>query len=60
MVPALWWGLLAIVLFTLEVATASFFFLWIGAGAALTAVFCYWMGPEWIQYAFFTFILHPF
>jgi membrane protein implicated in regulation of membrane protease activity len=54
MVPALWWGLLAIVLFTLEVATASFFFLWIGAGAALTAVFCCWMGPEWVQYAFFT------
>ncbi|HVM32523.1 MAG TPA: NfeD family protein [bacterium] len=51
--PALWWGLLAVVMFTLEVATASFFFLWIGAGAVLTAVASFWLGPDWAQYACF-------
>ncbi|HET9870178.1 MAG TPA: NfeD family protein [bacterium] len=49
MVPAIWWGLLAVSLFIAEVATASFFFLWIGAGAAVTALASFFVGPDWAQ-----------
>ncbi|MGH7739613.1 MAG: NfeD family protein [bacterium] len=53
MSPALWWGLLAVIMFTLEVSTASFFFIWIGAGALLTAVASFFVQPEWLQYLLF-------
>jgi membrane protein implicated in regulation of membrane protease activity len=53
MVPALWWGLLAVALFTLEIATTSFFFLWIGAGAVITAVASFFVPSDVIQYILF-------
>ncbi len=51
--PAVWWTIAAVVLFTLELATASFFFLWIGAGAALTALLCLFTDSPWIHLSFF-------
>jgi membrane protein implicated in regulation of membrane protease activity len=53
MIPALWWGLLAVALFTLEIATTSFFFLWIGAGAVITAVASFFVPSDAIQYLIF-------
>ena len=53
MPPAFWWSLAAVALFALELATASFFFLWIGAGAALTAVVSFFVPVDWIQYSVF-------
>jgi membrane protein implicated in regulation of membrane protease activity len=53
MYPAIWWGITAVVFFSLEVATASFFFLWIGAGAVLTAVLSFFVPAVWIQYSVF-------
>jgi len=53
MYPALWWGITAVLFFTLEVATASYFFLWIGAGAVLTAILSIFVPIVWIQYSVF-------
>ena len=54
MYPALWWGITAVIFFTLEVATASYFFLWIGAGAVLTAILSFFVPTQWIQFTFFS------
>jgi membrane protein implicated in regulation of membrane protease activity len=51
--PVLWWGLLAVILFTLEISTASFFFVWLGAGAVVTAFASLFLYPAWIQYSIF-------
>jgi membrane protein implicated in regulation of membrane protease activity len=51
--PAVWWIVTAVVFFILEIATASFFFLWIGAGAVVTAILSLFVGTEWIQYTTF-------
>jgi membrane protein implicated in regulation of membrane protease activity len=51
--PAVWWAVTAVVFFTLELTTASFFFLWIGAGAVLTAILSIFVETAWIQYATF-------
>jgi membrane protein implicated in regulation of membrane protease activity len=53
MVPAVWWIITAVVFFILEMATASFFFLWIGAGAVLTALTSLFVDKDWIQYTVF-------
>ena len=53
MSPALCWTLAAVVLFTLELATASFFFLWIGAGAALTALVGLFNDSPWVHLSVF-------
>jgi membrane protein implicated in regulation of membrane protease activity len=53
MYPALWWGITAVVFFTLELTTASFFFLWIGAGAVLTALLSFFVPEQWIQFTVF-------
>jgi inner membrane protein len=55
MYPVVWWVVTAAVFFILELTTASFFFLWIGAGALITAVLAYFIDTAWIQYA--TFVL---
>jgi membrane protein implicated in regulation of membrane protease activity len=51
--PVVWWIISAVVFFILEMTTASFFFLWIGAGAALTAILAFFVETPWIQYTCF-------
>jgi len=51
--PSVWWILVAVVLFILELTTASFFFLWIGASALLTAAVSFFVDAPWISYAAF-------
>lgn len=53
MYPVVWWIVLAVVFFILELTTASFFFLWIGAGALVTAILSYFLDTAWIQYSTF-------
>jgi membrane protein implicated in regulation of membrane protease activity len=51
--PAVWWIITAVVFFILELTTASFFFLWIGAGAIFTAGVSFFVPTNTIQYASF-------
>jgi membrane protein implicated in regulation of membrane protease activity len=51
--PLIWWIIAAVAFFILEMATASFFFLWIGAGAVVTAVVSLFIDTAWIQYLIF-------
>jgi membrane protein implicated in regulation of membrane protease activity len=51
--PLIWWAATAVVFFTLELSTASFFFLWIGAGAVITALTSLFVRTGWIQYVVF-------
>jgi membrane protein implicated in regulation of membrane protease activity len=51
--PVVWWTIAAVAFFIVEMATASFFFLWIGAGAVVTAVVSLFVDAAWIQYATF-------
>ena len=51
--PAVWWIITAVVFFILELTTASFFFLWIGAGAAITAGVSFFISTDWVQYTTF-------
>ena len=53
MYPVIWWVITAVVFFILEIATASFFFLWIGAGAAVAAVASLLFDKSWVQYTVF-------
>lgn len=52
--PAFWWTITAVVFFILEISTASFFFLWIGAGAVVTAIVSLFIDTVWIQFTVFT------
>ncbi len=51
--PVVWWVATAAVLFILELTTASFFFLWIGAGALLTALLSLFVDKAPIEYLTF-------
>ncbi len=51
--PVVWWIATAVVFFILELTTASFFFLWIGAGAVVTALLSLFVSTAWIEYATF-------
>jgi len=51
--PVVWWVATAVVFFILELTTASFFFLWIGAGALLTAILSLFVDKDWIEYLTF-------
>jgi membrane protein implicated in regulation of membrane protease activity len=51
--PAVWWIITAVVFFILELTTASFFFLWIGAGAVITAGVSFFYAVDWVQYSTF-------
>ncbi len=51
--PALWWAVVALVFFILEISTASFFFLWIGMGALVTVVVAFVQVPVWVEYTVF-------
>ncbi len=51
--PVVWWVATAVVFFILELTTASFFFLWIGVGALLTAVVSFFADKNWIEYLVF-------
>ena len=51
--PVVWWVATAVVFFILELTTASFFFLWIGAGALLTALLSFFVDKAWIEYLSF-------
>jgi inner membrane protein len=53
MYPVVWWIIAAVVLLILELSTVSFFFLWISAGAFLTAILSYFVDTAWVQYATF-------
>ncbi len=52
--PVVWWAVTAVVFFILELVTASFFFMWIGAGAAVTAILSFFVSKAWVQYTTFT------
>jgi membrane protein implicated in regulation of membrane protease activity len=51
--PVVWWIATAVVFFILELTTASFFFLWIGAGAVVTALLSLVVNMAWVEYATF-------
>ena len=51
--PVVWWIATAVVFFILELMTASFFFLWIGAGAVVTALLSVIVETAWVEYATF-------
>ena len=51
--PVVWWVATAVVFFILELTTASFFFLWIGVGALLTAIVSCFADKNWIEYLVF-------
>ncbi len=51
--PWVWWLVVALIFFILEISTASFFFLWIGAGALVTLVVTFLKGPVWFEYTVF-------
>jgi len=53
MQPMVWWIITAVVFFILELATASFFYIWIGIGALATVAVSYFFNPTWIQCAAF-------
>ncbi|HJT23108.1 MAG TPA: NfeD family protein [bacterium] len=51
--PVVWWIATAVVFFILELTTASFFFLWIGAGAFLTAILSLFVDKAPVEYLTF-------
>jgi membrane protein implicated in regulation of membrane protease activity len=51
--PVVWWIIAAVAFFIVEMATASFFFIWIGAGAVVAAVVSLFVDAAWVQYATF-------
>jgi len=51
--PVVWWIITAVIFFIFELTTASFFFLWIGAGAVVTAILSVFVDTPWIQYTTF-------
>ena len=51
--PVVWWIATAVVFFTLELTTASFFFLWIGAGAVVTSLVSLVVNIAWVEYITF-------
>ena|SRR5579883_2901246 len=51
--PVVWWVAIAVVFFILELTTASFFFLWIGAGAVLTAILSLFVDKVSVEYLTF-------
>ena len=53
MQPMVWWIVIAVVFFILELATASFFYIWIGLGAIATVAVSHFFDPTWIQCAAF-------
>ena len=53
MYPVVWWIATAVVFFTLELTTASFFFLWIGAGAVVTSLVSLVVNIAWVEYITF-------
>lgn len=53
--PVVWWVVTAVVFFILELVTTSFFFMWIGAGAVVTALLSMVVDKSWIQYTTFAF-----
>ena len=55
MYPVVWWAITAVVFFILELTTASFFYLWIGAGSVVTAVLSLFVDTAWVQYSAFAF-----
>jgi membrane protein implicated in regulation of membrane protease activity len=53
MQPMVWWIITAVVFFILELATASFFYIWIGFGPLATVAVSCFFNPAWIQCAAF-------
>jgi len=53
MQPMLGWFITAVAFFILELATASFFFIWIGLGALATVAISYFNDILWFQCAAF-------
>ncbi len=54
--PALFWLIGGIVLLILEMAVGSFFLMWIGAAALLTALLALLVSAMWAQWLFFVFV----
>jgi membrane protein implicated in regulation of membrane protease activity len=51
--PSLWWALLGVALMVIEMAATTFFLIWFGVGAFLTALFSLFVPAIWAQYTFF-------
>jgi membrane protein implicated in regulation of membrane protease activity len=51
--PSIWWALLGVALMVIEMAATTFFLLWFGVGAFLTALFSLFVPTVWAQYTFF-------
>lgn len=51
--PALVWMIVGFVLLIVEVVASTFFLMWIGAGALLTALLSAFVPIPWVQWLFF-------
>lgn len=54
--PSLGWAVAGIALVMIEMAAGTFFLLWFGVGAFLTAVFAVFVKASWAQYVFFALV----
>ena len=52
--PALIWMIAGLALLIMELVVGSFFLMWIGAGALLTALLAVFVPTAWVQWLFFT------
>ncbi|MCE5241169.1 NfeD family protein [bacterium] len=52
--PALMWMIGGLALLIMELVAGSFFLMWIGAGALLTALLAVFVPSAWMQWLFFT------
>ena len=53
MQPSIWWVLAGVAFMVVEMAAATFFLIWFGVGAFLTAIFSLFVKTPWAQYTFF-------
>jgi membrane protein implicated in regulation of membrane protease activity len=51
--PALLWMIAGLALLIVELVVGSFFLMWIGAGALLTALLAVFLPTAWVQWLFF-------
>jgi len=51
--PALMWMIAGLALLITELVAGSFFLMWIGAGALLTALLAVFLPATWVQWLFF-------
>lgn len=52
--PGFMWMIAGLVLLIIEMITTTFFLMWIGAGALITALASLWVSPLWAQWVIFS------